>query len=178
LPACLPAGLPRIMPITPFHFGPGAALHAIAPRQISFLAFCAVNVVIDVESLYNMVSGHARIHGFVHSVVGATLMIAITCALFRPAWSVMRRVLRPGVVQLPPPTMRAVVFGALLGGYTHVVLDGVMHADMQPFAPFSTANPLLAIIPLGALHLGCAALGVLGLLILFARWFFGIDKPV
>ena len=37
------------MPITPFHFGPGAALHVLAPRHVSFLAFCAANVVIDVK---------------------------------------------------------------------------------------------------------------------------------
>ena len=40
------------MPITPFHFGPGAALHAISPRHVSFLAFCAANVLTDLESLY------------------------------------------------------------------------------------------------------------------------------
>jgi membrane-bound metal-dependent hydrolase YbcI (DUF457 family) len=164
------------VPITPFHFGPGAALHAIAPRQISFLAFCAVNVAIDVESLYNMVSGHARIHGFLHSLLGATLVVVAASALFRPAWSLVRRALSPELAHPLPPSMRAVVAGAILGGYTHVVLDGVMHSDVQPFEPFSASNPLLGIVPLGVLHLGCAALGVVGALVLFGRWFFAIDR--
>lgn len=40
------------MPVTPFHFGPGALLHATAPRHVSFLAFCGANVLIDLEPLY------------------------------------------------------------------------------------------------------------------------------
>ena len=47
------------MPITPFHFGPGAALHALAPKHVSFLAFAAANVIIDVEPLYFMLAGQA-----------------------------------------------------------------------------------------------------------------------
>jgi hypothetical protein len=30
----------------------GAAVHAVAPRYVSFLAFCAANVLIDMETLY------------------------------------------------------------------------------------------------------------------------------
>jgi len=44
-----------------------------------------------------------------------------------------------------------------------------MHADMTPFAPFSQANPLLAAVPLGTLHLACIAAGFLGLTILALR---------
>jgi hypothetical protein len=42
------------MPITPFHFGSAVIVHAVAPKQVSFLAFCAANVLIDVEPLYYM----------------------------------------------------------------------------------------------------------------------------
>ena len=55
------------MPMTPFHFGPGAALQALAPRQISFLAFCAANVVIDIESLVNLIGQRDPVHAFMHS---------------------------------------------------------------------------------------------------------------
>lgn len=42
------------MPITPFHFGPGAALHALAPRHIGFLPFCAANVLIGIGRLHQL----------------------------------------------------------------------------------------------------------------------------
>jgi hypothetical protein len=61
------------MPITPFHFGPGALLHAMAPRHVSFIAFCAANVLIDVESLYNLVNQRHPVHAFFHTYAGATL---------------------------------------------------------------------------------------------------------
>ena len=61
------------MPFTPFHFGPGAALYAMAPRQLSFLAFCAANVLIDVEPLYYMLTDQYPWHRFFHTYVGATL---------------------------------------------------------------------------------------------------------
>ena len=70
------------MPITPFHFGPGAAVHAIAPRHISFLAFCAANVLIDVETLYYMLTRQYPWHRFFHTYVGATIIVVATVVLF------------------------------------------------------------------------------------------------
>ena len=52
------------MPVTPFHFGPGALVHALAPRYVSFLAFCAANVLIDVEPGYYMMVGQFPLHRF------------------------------------------------------------------------------------------------------------------
>ena len=66
------------MPFTPFHFGPGALVSAAARKYVSFLAFCAVNVLIDVESLYNMLTRQPRIHTFLHTYVGATVAIRLS----------------------------------------------------------------------------------------------------
>ena len=56
------------MPITPFHFGPGGVIHALAPKQVSFIAFCAANVLIDVEPLYFMLTHQYPLHRFFHPV--------------------------------------------------------------------------------------------------------------
>jgi CubicO group peptidase (beta-lactamase class C family) len=52
-----------------------------------------------------------------------------------------------------------------------LLFDGIMHADMHPFAPLSASNPLLGAIPLETLHLGLVAAGVVGLvgITLFGR---------
>ena len=72
------------VPVTPFHFGPGGLL-AIATRgSVSFLAFCASNVLIDVESLYNMVTHQPRVHTFLHTYLGSTLVAAIVVVAFIP----------------------------------------------------------------------------------------------
>ncbi len=150
------------MPITPFHFGPGAALHAIAPRQVSFLAFCAANVVIDVESLYNLVQGRQPVHAFLHTYIGASL-VALALVL---AFSGARRA---GLAWLPGLTLRRVAIGALLGAWTHVLLDSVMHADIRPLLPWSAGNELWRVVSLAVLHGGCVAAGLLALVVHGAR---------
>ena len=70
------------MPITPFHFGPGAAIHALAPKHVSFLAFCASNVLIDVEPLYFLLTDQYPVHRFFHTYIGASLVAAATVLLF------------------------------------------------------------------------------------------------
>ena len=47
-----------------------------------------------------------------------------------------------------------------------MLFDGVMHADMHPFAPLIANNPLLGTLPLSVLHLGLVGAGVLGLAVL------------
>ena len=44
-----------------------------------------------------------------------------------------------------------------------------MHSDLKPFWPVSTANPFLASVSLGYLHLLCLASGVAGVIILAVR---------
>lgn len=145
------------MPITPFHFGPGAALHALAPRHVSFLSFCAANAVIDVESLYNLVNRRDPVHAFFHTYVGATLVVLGLIASF---WGLRRA----GLKWLPSLTLRQVVLGVTLGAWSHVVLDSVMHHDIRPLMPFSDANALQGAVDLSALHLACVVSALFALL--------------
>ena len=157
------------MPVTPFHFGPGLLLHAIAPRRVSFMAFCAANVAIDVESLVNLVRGIDPVHAFFHSVVGATLAGVATAAAMLGAWVLGRRLRLPNLFGWLDLTPAAIAAGSLLGAWSHVVLDAIMHPDLRPFAPFDPANPLLHAVSLGLLHGGCVAAAGLGMLLLALR---------
>ena len=151
------------MPITPFHFGPGAALHALAPKHISFLAYCSANVLIDIESLYNLINRRDPVHAFFHTYVGATLVIIGTTALFVALRWFAKRYWLPNPFDWRSLTVRQVGIGAALGAYSHVLLDSVMHRDIRPLAPISMDNILLGIISLSALHWWCIALGIVGL---------------
>ena len=42
----------EIMPVTPFHLGPGIALKSVAPRHFSFTIFAFTQILIDLEALY------------------------------------------------------------------------------------------------------------------------------
>jgi membrane-bound metal-dependent hydrolase YbcI (DUF457 family) len=54
---------------------------------------------------------------------------------------------------------------ALIGTWSHVFLDSLMHRDIQPLRPFTNENAMLGFIDLGLLHLICLACGVVGFLI-------------
>jgi hypothetical protein len=164
------------MPITPFHFGPAAAVKAIAPRHFSFTMFVFTNVAIDLEPLYFMATGDWPIHRFAHTYLGATA-VAIACFFAgRPvcAWALrlwnsrlneaQARWLRvePRIDALPAAT------GALIGGWSHVLLDSLMHSDVEPLAPFAHGNAMLQWVTLGQLELFCVVTGVLGAVVLLA----------
>ena len=157
------------MPVTPFHFGPGAAVHALAPTKVSFIAFCAANVFIDIESGYNLLMAHDRVHTFLHTYVGATLAIFAVVVLHWLLHAAAGRWRLPNLFAWRELTRGQVIIGAALGGYSHVVLDSVMHADMTPLAPFSDKNALHGALSWDVLHYFCIALGVAGVAILLIR---------
>jgi hypothetical protein len=157
------------MPVTPFHFGLGAALKAVAPRHVSFLSFAAVNVFIDVESLYNMMNGNFPVHAFFHTYVGAPLMAGFTVLLFLLARWCATRFYLPNPYRWQQLSLLQVSVGALLGALSHVVFDSIMHVDILPLHPFSNENVLYEVIPLLYLHLLCTFLGVLGLIGVYIR---------
>jgi hypothetical protein len=164
------------MPITPFHFGPAAALKAVAPRHFSFTMFVFTNVVIDVEPLYFMATGGWPIHRFCHTYLGATVVAMACFFVGRPVCSWALRLwnsrldaaqarwlgVETRIAALPALT------GALIGGWSHVLLDSLMHPDMEPLAPFAGGNDMLQFVTLGELELFCVLSGVLGVAILLA----------
>lgn len=149
------------MPVTPFHFGPGLLLKATAPRRVSLTAFVLANVVIDVESAVNLMAGRMPVHGTGHTFAVALVLGLVVGALVH---ALARRWKSPETALVPALT------GGGLGGFMHVLLDGVMHRDMRPFWPFTDANPLLRVVDLPALHLVCVTTGALGLAWLGARY--------
>ncbi len=157
------------MPFTPFHFGPGMALKAAAPRHFSFIAFCVANVLTDVEPLYFMLAKEYPLHRFLHTLVGATLTAAVTVALFALCLRLPRALQLPDWFRWKSLTVPQVAVGAALGTYSHILLDSLMHTDMHPFAPFGDENPLLHLVSHATIHIGCLALGLAGAAVLAIR---------
>ncbi|CAG1011893.1 hypothetical protein BURK2_04387 [Burkholderiales bacterium] len=157
------------MPFTPFHFGPGALIHALAPRRVSFLGFAAANVLIDVEPLYFMLAGEAHVHRFFHTYLGALLVALATWGLFLSARALAGTLRLPNGLGWQFLSSGAVLLGALLGTASHIVLDSVMHSDMLPLAPWNEGNALFAWMSIDALHELCLGAAGLGLLLVFWR---------
>ncbi len=157
------------MPITPFHFGPAALVHAISPKRVSFLSFCAANVLVDIEPLYYLLSGEQFLHRFFHTYIGLTAVILCTVWLFTFALRLKHWRRLPNLFGWKHLTRQPIVLGAILGGYSHIFLDSLMHADIMPFAPFSLDNGLYRFLSVDTLEWICLYSGILGALMVMAR---------
>ncbi len=159
------------MPFTPLHFGPGAAIHAIAPKHVSFLAFCGANVIIDIEPLYYILTDQYPLHRFFHTYIGATLAIAATICIFMLLLRIASRIKIPNIVSWQELKLPQVFAGATIGSYSHIVLDSVMHSDIRPFSPFNEYNGLYRLVSIETLHQFCMASGLFAIALILVRKF-------
>lgn len=110
------------MPLTPLHFGLLAPILCLFPGQASIVSFTLVNLWIDADFITAVMTGNPLPdHTIKHTLAGAMLIAALVSAV--------------GVRSGPW------VFGAFFGALTHVLLDGLVHPEMNPFYP-RTGNPL------------------------------------
>jgi membrane-bound metal-dependent hydrolase YbcI (DUF457 family) len=155
------------VPVTPFHFGPGLLLKGAAPRHLSFAAFVASQVAVDLEPLYFMLRGEYPVHRALHTVWGAGLVGLVTGAalgaLARRRAGTAAHALRAELRFGPA------IVGGVLGGVSHPLLDGLMHRDVRALSPLTDTTWVLEPSGVAALHLACVIAGVLGALLLVVR---------
>ncbi len=158
------------MPITPFHFGPGLLVKGLLPRSSSFIAFCAVQVVIDVESLVHLVRGDWPVHREAHTfLLAGPIGVLVGVAVWAVARPFLKRLADRPLAVRSEVSLRGALVGGTLGGLSHPFFDGIMHGDILPFWPFTAENPLYQLLPLGPLHVGCTMAGLVGALLLWWR---------
>ena len=157
------------MPATPFHFGPGLLVKAAAPRQFSMAAYSLAQIVIDIESGYYMLHHASPVHRQAHTFALGGL-IGLACGLIVSkvgTWLARPRDVVPEALAAEYRLPVAAVSG-IFGGIFHSVLDGIMHADIRPFRPFTQANPLYGLVSVEILDLFCIVTGLVGAALLLA----------
>lgn len=160
------------MPITPFHLLVITPVKAVARRKFSWAVFALVNVLIDLEPITYFLITLSPDHRFFHTIIGATL-IAILAAIYG-------RGLCEGAIKIWNAEIKsrwliaetniskvAAWSGALIGAWSHLLLDSFMHDDIKPLSPFTDSNVLLGTVPIATLHSICIGSGLLGLLAMF-----------
>jgi hypothetical protein len=156
------------MPFTPFHMGPGILIKALLQGGFSLMVFGWTQIVMDVQPLVAIVTGEGKLHGFTHTYVGATLIAGFSALTgkYLSQWGLV--LLSDGARRGIDVRWRVAFLSAFVGAYTHVVLDGVMHADIEPLDPFSHAKPLWGVISVTTLHQFCLYSGLVGTGLYFA----------
>ena len=111
------------MPVTPLHFGVLAPVNHFFANKVSNVSFILANLWIDQPAIDSVLTGtpfppHDAYHSFI--AVGIILLALGGPGCRYPKW----------------------FWGVALGCYSHILLDGMVHEDMEPFAPFIKGNPL------------------------------------
>lgn len=166
------------MPVTPFHLIAVTPIKAIAPRQFSWSVFALTNIVIDLEPISVFLITLEPRHLFFHTIIGASLVAAF-CATIGKSWcesaiKVWNEEIRAKPEEKwlksdPSISKFSAWFSALIGGWSHLLLDSFMHDDIRPLHPFTDANVLLGKVSIGELHAICLSAGIIGIIFLVIK---------
>lgn len=162
------------MPVTPFHIIAAAPIKAIIPRYFSWSIFTLTNIFIDLEPITYFILTGVPSHKFFHSILGATFLGLISALYFRKLcenyitkWNknlhpIDRKWLE---VKNSKISLFEGITGGLIGAWSHLILDSMMHQDIKPLWPFFKNNILLNTYSSDTIIYCCSCLMVLGLII-------------
>ena len=156
------------MPFTPLHMGPGIVIKALLQGSFSLMVFGWAQIVMDVQPLLVMITGAGHLHGFSHTYLGAILL-----ALFSALTGKYLSEVGLYLFELNKDWSIKIGWGvafvsAFIGTFSHVLLDSIMHADVQPFYPFTLNNRFLNFISVSTLHQLCLYSGLVGGVVYFS----------
>lgn len=135
------------------------------------MVFGWTQILMDIQPLIVMISGEGHLHGFSHTYIGATLISVFAALTGKYLAEIGLSILKLGPSIPTRITWWVAFISAVLGSYSHVVLDSIMHADVQPFYPLSVTNDLLGVVSVVTLHKVCFYSGILGAAIYyFLHW--------
>lgn len=151
------------MPFTPIHMGADVLVKSVLQKRFSLMLFGWSQIVMDIQPLMVMLTGQGHLHGFTHTYAGAILVTVVATITGKPLAEFGLRLLN--LSDHLPLCWRVASLSAFIGTFSHVFLDSIMHADLQPFAPWRLDNPLLNYISITNLHWLCLNMGIVGLLL-------------
>lgn len=157
------------MPFTPFHMGPGILVKSLLQGGFSLMVFGWSQIIMDIQPLIVLITGEGHLHGFSHTFVGGTLL-AIFSALSGKYLSELGLKILHLDLSFPISIKWSVCFlSAFIGCFSHVILDSIMHSDVEPFYPMSLYNQFLGAVSVSTLHKICMYSGLIG-----AALFYGV----
>ncbi|QDV51857.1 hypothetical protein Enr17x_39160 [Gimesia fumaroli] len=131
----------------------------------------AANVLIDLEVLYYLSRNEPPLHRYLHTYVGGLAMGVLAGLVMFGTVQMIRRLLpadsrwRERLAETPRRLLLSQsLLAGVIGGVSHILLDSLMHEEMNPFWPLAEGNALVGIISVPALHITLAAIGFFGLI--------------
>jgi membrane-bound metal-dependent hydrolase YbcI (DUF457 family) len=159
--------------------GPGLLIKSLLGGAFSLMIFGWCQILMDIQPLLVMITGLGHLHGFSHTFIGSTCVgiIAVVTGVPLANWFIFSKAIgfREEDKKLLGLNSKvgwlAATFSSLVGSYSHVVLDAIMHSDVRPHYPINLDNLYWNFVTVETLHSFCLYSGVVGLCVLiFARY--------
>jgi len=142
------------MPFTPYHFGPSGFVGLALRKWIDIPVFILANVAVDLEPLAVILFGlNYPLHGYFHTFLVGTVVALVWGLIAHSGKSILQQLMK--LFHLSYETnFRKMLLSAILGIWFHILLDGQLYTDIQPFWPLK-ANPLYGLLSYNTVYLIC-----------------------
>ena len=155
------------MPFTPIHMGPGILIKGLLQGGFSLMVFGWTQIIMDIQPLVVMITGEGHLHGFSHTYIGAILLAVFSAVTGKYLTELGFKIITLGKGDAVSIIWSVAFASALIGSFSHVFLDSIMHSDVQPFYPFVLDNHLHRAISVPMLHKLCMYSGLVGAVIFY-----------
>ena len=156
------------MPFTPIHMGPGIFIKALLQGSFSLMVFGWTQIIMDIQPLFVILTGEGHLHGFSHTYIGATLLALLSALTGKYLSEIGLYFFGMNQDWKIRISWWVTFLSAFIGAYSHVLLDSIMHSDLEPFYPFTAHNAFLGLMTIDQLHKLCLYSGLVGGLLYFA----------
>ncbi len=133
-----------IVPLTPFHLGPGLFIGVALRKRVDIVAVLLSSVIIDIRTAVCYFTGCEPLHGPLHTLIGATVFALILTIVLLKLGRFIEHITAIFHIERQG-SWTAVVSGSLIGAWVHILLDSFLYSDIRPFYP-SSWNPLLDMV--------------------------------
>jgi len=140
------------------------------------MVFGWAQIIMDIQPLFVLITGEGHLHGFSHTCTGATLLAVFAALSGKYLSEIGLKII--GISNNSPSgstptkiTWWIALMSAFIGTYSHVILDSIMHGDVESFYPFSQENEILGLITIPQLHMLCIYSALAGGVIYYSVWY-------
>jgi membrane-bound metal-dependent hydrolase YbcI (DUF457 family) len=141
------------MPFTPFHLGPGLLIGLIFFPFIYLPSILLGSIIVDIEPLTFLILGLPVLHLFFHTFLGATILALMGALVIFLLRGIFERIMTFFLLPQSASPLN-ITTAALMGAYSHIILDAFLYSEMQPFWPL-LGNPFLGLASSSTIYLFC-----------------------
>ncbi|UCH88060.1 MAG: DUF4184 family protein [Thermoplasmata archaeon] len=121
------------MPITPLHIGIPGIISYLWPKRVDIFSVIIGCIIIDLDFLlFLLIETH--VHGYFHTFVGATLTSIVLIIIIHSFQKPILKI-KKWFKWESQSTFKSITYGALIGTYSHVIIDSFIYEDMNIYYP-------------------------------------------